>query len=269
VSEPHLSAITVYPIKSAGGIPADSWELDDFGLRHDRRWAVINAAGEALTQRSHPRLALVRPSLTSDSLRIAAPGAGELDVAVGERTARRLPVKVWNDRCEAEPCGVEANQWWSNYLGEPCHMVRMPDSTWREVEASRATGSARVGFADAFPFLIISQAALDALNDRLEVPIPMNRFRPNLVIAAVPPHAEDTWDTVIVGDVEFAVAKACERCVVTTTDQETGIAGREPLRTLAQYRRQPGGGVAFGQNAIHRSRGTLRVGDAATPSLRH
>ncbi|MEO8227917.1 MAG: MOSC N-terminal beta barrel domain-containing protein [Gemmatimonadota bacterium] len=263
----RLTGLWIYPVKGAAPIAVEEWEIDELGLRYDRRWAVIDAAGDVLTQRSHPRLALVCPVITPTSLELRAPGMPPFELPLSRRDERRLPVQIWADRCAAEPCGAAADGWWTTYLGETCQLVRFPESTVRTVEPSRAQRDARVGFADAFPFLIISDAALGALNERLDTPVSMNRFRPNFVVSGVEAHAEDLWDTVRIGDVEFVAAKPCARCVVTTIDQATAIATREPLRTLTRYRREERG-VMFGQNLVHRAPGTVRLGDAVLPIAR-
>ena len=254
-----LAAVNVYPVKSAGGFPAERWELDEFGLRYDRRWAVIDSGGVVLTQRDCATMALVRTGIAAGELRLEAPGMPRLTLPLAGCGGSRLPVRIWGDTCEAERCAPAADAWWSALLGESSHMVRMPD------ESVRPAGDARVAFSDAFPFLILSQASLDALNARLERPLPMNRFRPNLVIGGVEPHAEDRWESVRIGTEEFVLERPCVRCVVTTIDQATAARGTEPLRTLAGYRRNSRGGVEFGRNAIHRTRGNVAVGDAVSP----
>jgi len=260
---PHLSQLNIYPVKSAGGFPVERWPLDEFGLHLDRRWAVIDSAGVTLTQREYAAMALVRTAISAEGLRLEAPGMPLLRLSLGASGGSRLPVRIWKDQCDAERAGPEADAWWSALLGEPCHMVRMPDET------VRAAGAGRVGFADAFPFLIISEGSLDELNARLERPLPMNRFRPSLVIADVAPHAEDTWDSLEIGSESFELAKRCGRCVVTTIDQATGTRSVEPLRTLAQYRRGPGGDVLFGRYARHLTRGRLQVGDGVRAATAH
>ena len=257
-----LSQINVYPVKSAAGFPVESWVLDEFGLRFDRRWAVIDSSGVTLTQRDYASMALVRTSVRDDGLRLEAPGMPLLRLPLGSSGGSRLPVRIWNDVCDAERSGPEADTWWTAFLGEPCHMVRMPDETLRPA------GAGRVAFADAYPFLILSEASVDELNGRLERPVPMNRFRPTLVISGVEPHAEDTWAGLRVGDDAFAIDRGCDRCVVTTIDQATAARGTEPLRTLAAYRRAPDGRVLFGQYARHLTRGRVTVGAAVVPEAK-
>jgi uncharacterized protein YcbX len=173
----------------------------------------------------------------------------------------RRSIRIWDDVVHATDLGDEAARWISSFLGADCRVVFMPDDVVRPVDPRYAQPGDRVGFADAYPFLLISQGALGELNRRLKSPLPMNRFRPNLVVDGVPPHAEDGWARIAIGGVMFEVVKPCARCVVTTTDQETGERGHEPLRTLATYRRT-NGKVHFGQNLIHQGGGELRVGDA-------
>lgn len=254
-----LSQINVYPVKSAGGFSVEQWPLDEFGLRSDRRWAVIDSSGVTLTQREYSIMALVRTAVSEDGLRLEAPGMPLLRLPLGSSGGSRLPVRIWNDVCEAERSGPEADTWWSALLGEPSHMVRMPDETLRPA------GTGRVAFADAFPLLMLSAASLDELNARLERPVPMNRFRPNLVVSGSGAHAEDTWAGARIGSEDFLMTTQCDRCVMTTIDQATASRGKEPLRTLAGYRRGAGGQVLFGRYARHLTRGRLNVGDAVMP----
>jgi uncharacterized protein len=257
-----LSQINVYPVKSAGGFSVGGWPLDEFGLQFDRRWAIIDSSGVTLTQRDYALMALARTAVGEEGLRIEAPGMPLLRLPLGSSGGSRLPVRIWKDVCEAERSGPEADTWWSAYLGEPCHMVRMPDETLRPA------GAGRVGFADAFPFLILSEASLGDLNSRLEGPLPMNRFRPNLVVSGVEPYAEDTWAELRIGSEKLVMERPCGRCVVTTTDQATAARGTEPLRTLAGYRRAGSGSVQFGHYASHLTHGRLDVGDAVAPATR-
>jgi len=259
-----LAAIFVYPVKSAAGIALDAVELDAFGPRHDRRWLVVDPAGHFMTQRRHARLALIQPTLDSDTLMLDAPGMPRLALPLDPPAAAVERVRIWNDDVDAQSAGDDAARWLSDFLGTPCRLVHMPDSSVRQVSLRYGRPGDRVAFADAYPLLLLSAESLDALNARLAEPLPVNRFRPNLLVrGGGEPHAEDRWRRIRVGSVEMDVVKPCARCVITTIDQATGrSAGKEPLRTLAAYRRGPKGGVLFGMNAIHRTRGTLRVGDS-------
>ncbi len=259
----HLSGLFVYPLKSGAGIALERAELDDFGIRHDRRWMVFSDQAGFLTQREIPRLALIRTSFDNGSLRLDAPGARPLRLPLAGPDGARLSVGVWADQTEAVDTGAESAAWISTLIGGPARIVYMPDDVVRPVDPTFAIGEDRVSFADAFPFLLITQASLDGLNARLDQPLRMNRFRPNLVVAGAAAHAEDTWRTIRIGDVSLAVVKPCARCVTTTVEQETGDTGKEPLRTLATYRKRDSK-VYFGQNLIHLDRGELRRGDPVT-----
>jgi uncharacterized protein YcbX len=255
----RLSGVTVYPIKSAAGIPATTWDVDEFGLHHDRRWMVIDSAGTFLTQRTHPKLALVRPSITEGLLRVEAPGVPALELPLTPRSPVRTTVQVWRDRCDALWLGSKPAEWFSGVLGSDCSLVYLPEDSVRLADPAYAPADSRVSFADAFPFLIISEESLADLNARLPVPLPMNRFRPNLVITGGPPYVEDALTSFRIGEISFDVVKPCDRCAITTTDQATGERGKEPLRTLATYRKHAGK-VLFGQNVVHHGTGTLEVG---------
>ena len=236
----RLSALTIYPIKSARGIALTESQVDGFGLRHDRRWMVVDDSGQFLSQRSHSRLALVVPSIRGDKLRVDGPGMPTLEVSLYPSAAVATSVAVWDDVCLASWVGESAADWFFDFLGCPCSLVHMAENAVRP----------RVSFADGFPFLLISEESLADLNRRLAEPLPMNRFRPNLVVAGGAPYDEDYWTHFEIGGIRLRVVKPCGRCVVTTTDQTTGERGREPLRTLATYRKRDGE-VMFGQNVVH------------------
>jgi uncharacterized protein len=255
----RLTSISVYPIKSAAGIAPGAWDLDDFGLRHDRRWMVVDPAGRLVTQRTHPRLALVRPTVLETSLRVEAPGVAPLELPLAPSGSVIVEATVWDDRCDALWLGAGPAQWISTVLRSPCGLVYMPGSTVRPADPAYAPAGTRVSFADAFPFLLISEESLADLNGRLPRPLPMNRFRPNLVIAGGQPYIEDVLDRFEIDGLAFRTVKPCDRCMVTTTDQETTERGVEPLRTLATYRKVDGK-VMFGQNVVHLGTGRLGVG---------
>jgi uncharacterized protein len=255
-----LTSLTLYPIKSARGIPVSEWEVDDFGLRHDRRFMVVDRSGEFLTQRDYPSLGLVAPGVDRDTLRVAAPGMPPLELPLSPMCSVVTRVTVWNDTCDATWMGEKAAEWFSRFLGCDCSLVHMDAETRRPTDPRFDTTGSRVSFADAFPFLLISEESLIDLNGRLVAPIPMNRFRPNLVVAGTDPYAEDSWRRIEIGKIPLDVVKSCSRCVITTTDQTTTERSDEPLRTLATYRKVDGK-VMFGQNAVHYGSGSLRVGD--------
>jgi uncharacterized protein YcbX len=255
----RIAALTVYPVKSAAGVSCKSWDVDDFGLRYDRRWVVTDPEGVFQTQRTVPRLALLEATVSGGALRLQAPGRRPIELALAPEGGRLVRVRVWNDETRGIPVAPEADAWLTSFLGTASQLVYMPHAVVRAVNPAYGAPGDRVSFADAFPFLMISEASLADLNRRLAVPLPMNRFRPNVVVSGCEPYAEDGWRRFRACGIEFQVAKPCARCVVTTTDQRTLERGPEPLRTLATYRRR-GNDVLFGQNAIHRGTGRLTVG---------
>lgn len=264
----QVTRLFVYPVKGCAGTEVPAVELDAFGPRNDRRWMVVGTdPGRFLTQRSHPAMALIRPRVDDGGgLAVDAPGEETLAVAVPPARAFRRPVRVWADGVEAADAGDEAARWLSRVLGDDVRLVHMPDDVIRPVDPSRAPRSdARVSFADGFPLLVVSEESLGELNRRLAAtgagPLPMDRFRPNVVVLAGEPHGEDRWERARLGAIEVRGVKPCARCVVTTVDQSTGKGGVEPLRTLATYRRREDGQVLFGQNAVHMQTGRLSVGD--------
>ncbi len=257
---PVLSGVYVYPIKSCGGISLQSAELGPTGLLQDRRWMLVDESGGFVSQRRHPKLALISPSLTPDRLIVSAPGMPDLEVPLEGETGERLDVEVWGDVQRGAPAGGVADRWFSRFLGVSCRLVRKPDDDVRPVDSAYARSGDQTSFADGFPLLLISSASLEDLNGRLDRPVSMNRFRPNLVVDGCGPYAEDGWGEVRLGDAVFRVAEPCPRCAITTVDQESGERGKEPLKTLATYRKAEGE-VWFGRNLIHTSFGTVRIGD--------
>ena len=259
---PMIAALHIYPVKSLRGQPLDAAVVGERGLRHDRCWMVVDETGGFLTQRTLPRMCRASSAVRDDALVLSADDVADLELPLAGVPGAARSVVVWRDEARAVDQGDEAANWLGGVLGVQCRLVRMADDHVR----SAKTGDGRIGFADAFPFLIISVASLEDLNGRLQRHLPMNRFRPNLVIDGVEPYAEDTWESIRIGDLVLEGAERCERCATTTTDQNTSERGPEPLQTLATYRRKPGGAVVFGRNFIHTSHGvTIRVGDAVLP----
>lgn len=221
---------------------------------------VVDAAGGFRTQRELPRMAFIHPVIGDGALTLRAEGMPDLPLGLTDSGAQQR-VGVWNDTVDAIDQGEQAAEWLTRFLAEPLRLVRFDDAADRRVEQAYAVRPEdQVGFADAYPLLIANEASLAELNTRLAEPLPMRRFRPNIVVTGAAPYAEDSWSRVRVGDVDIAVVKPCARCAVTTVNPDTAEKGKEPLTTLATYRRQEGG-VMFCENAIHLAPGTLRLGD--------
>lgn len=258
-----VQALIVYPIKATRGMAVPLAEVEARGLRHDRRWMLVRPDGAALTQRERPHLGRISAEPVAGGLRVAAPGMPRLDVATPGPDAPRLTVTLWRDRVTGTVAAPPVHRWFTEYLGVEARLVHLSEETVRPVDPAYAVGAAHVSFADGYPLLLTTTASLDDLNRRLDAPLPMRRFRPNVVVAGGEPYAEDRWREIRVGRIGFHVVKPCARCVVTTTDPETGARGKEPLRTLATYR-QRDGKVYFGQNLIPGGEGAIRVGDPVT-----
>lgn len=258
----RVTGLFFYPIKSCAGTALEQATIAARGFVEDRAWLVTDADGVFQTQREMPRLALIHPQVTDDGLVLSAPAMPPLAVDRRADGARRT-VQVWNDPCTTVDQGAEPAVWLTTFLGTPCRLVRMLDDFVRATDPAYSVGlQGQVGFADGYPFLLMTEASLADLNSRMTAPLPMNRFRPNIVVTGSEPYAEDGWRHIRIGGITFAVVKPCERCVITTVDQATAATAREPLRTLASYRQVRGKGVMLGQNLIHTATGTIRVGDA-------
>ncbi|WP_461534633.1 MOSC domain-containing protein [Spongorhabdus nitratireducens] len=257
-----MSQLAVYPVKSTRQIALQQCELDAFGLRNDRRWMVVTPEGQFLTQRQLPQMVLIDVQLTDNGISLQAPDMSLLDVAVPVlNPAGTREVLVWNDTVEALDAGDRAAVWLSGFLQRDCRLVYMPDSTFRQVDPRYAETGQRTGFADGFPLLLISEASLEGLNSKLESPVPMARFRPNLVISGCEPHAEDSWKRIRIGEVEFSLAKPCTRCVIPSINTDTAEKDSRMLKVLAGYRRDERKRVIFGMNLIHSGLGSITVGD--------
>ncbi|MGH7293974.1 MAG: MOSC domain-containing protein, partial [Polyangiaceae bacterium] len=265
--EARVAGLFVYPVKSCRAVALDRAVVEARGLRYDRRWMVVDPDGSFVTQRARPDLARVEVAVD--------PSSGILNLSTREHPTLQLPlvpddgaartVRIWDDEVEAIDGGADAARWISLVLGGAASLVFMPERTSRAVSPRYARGADVVSFADAFPILFTATASLADLNARLERGLPMDRFRPNVVVDGGTPWQEDGWRRVRVGRIGVRVVKGCDRCVVTTVDQRTGERGVEPLRTLATFRQREHK-VYFGVNGIPEAPGEIAVGDVLTTS---
>jgi uncharacterized protein len=255
-----LSSLIYYPIKACRGFEVRSTLVGCMGLEHDRRMMVVTTEGTFLTQREYPQLAHVTPALEAGTLTLSAPDYDSIHLAI-QSSGTPWPVDIWKSKgVHAVDQGEEAAQWFSDWLGISVRLVHIADGYKRKLNPQYAVREDdHTGFADGYPILLISEESLQDLNTRLETPVPVNRFRPNLVVRGCEPYAEDTWNKIKIGDVEVAVVKPCPRCVVTTIDKETLEQSKEPLKTLSKYRKHELGAI-FGQNVIPLNSGGLRLG---------
>jgi hypothetical protein len=256
-----LSGIFIYPIKSLGGVSVESAVAEERGLQHDRRWMLVDESGKFLSQREYPQMALFSVSILENRLLVTHKKSNSsINIPFQNQTKEILKVKIWEDACSAAKISNESDEWFSDLLGIKCTLVYMLDDERRIVDKKYVDEEKIVGFADAYPFLIIGQSSLDDLNSKLRALIPMNRFRTNFVFTGGVPFAEDNWKDFNIGDVHFKAVKPCARCVVTTINQETGERNYEPLQTLSYYRKV-GGKVIFGMNVICKTIGRVSIGD--------
>lgn len=248
----RIASLHVYPVKSCRGIDLQRSRVTATGLEWDRRWMIVDGNGRFVTQRETPRLAGITTAIGT-TLRLAAAGLQDLVIEPQHDGARR-EVRIWGDVVVGVDAGDEAADWLLAALGAPLRLVRIDEAARRDADPEFAgPGPNPVAFTDAYPFLVISKASLEDLNLRLPTPLPMNRFRPNIVIEGVPAYAEDALTVFRFGPVAIRGVKRCTRCVITTTDQDSCIrdASQEPLRTLKGYRYDKAlRGVVFGQNCI-------------------
>ncbi|MFF4849249.1 MOSC domain-containing protein [Streptomyces sp. NPDC001194] len=268
MSNLYVQALHIHPVKSVAGTAPDEMAVEPWGLSGDRRWAVVDTEGTVITQRQQPRLALAaaRP-LGGGAVALSAPGMAGLTVEVPEPGPLE-PVTLFGKKIETVVAASAAADWFSAYLGVPARLVHMDDpAVRRPVDPQYALPGETVSLADAYPVLLTTLASLDALNSLIaqgdhpeEGPLPMNRFRPNVVVAGAEAWAEDGWERLAIGDAVFRGVRECGRCIVTTTDQATAERGKEPLKTLARHRRI-GKSLAFGRQLVPVRTGTVRVGD--------
>ncbi|WP_040480075.1 MOSC domain-containing protein [Vreelandella boliviensis] len=272
----QITQLNIYPVKSLKGISVHHSELQEHGLAWDRRWMLVDAQQRFVTQRQLPALATVEVALTDEHLVLSHPNVEPLNVPLAEPKGNLRLVSVWNDHCKALPESDEVSRWLVAALGEQAQglsMVRFANEFTRAVEEDFLDGgSAHTYFSDGYPFLITTTGSLDALNQALiakgQAPIPMNRFRPNIVVKSDEAWAEDRWATLTEasGTFQLALRKPCKRCKITTIDQHTAAvpAPAEPLKTLIELNTQPNQkGAHFGQNAtlLNGEGSVIRVGD--------
>jgi uncharacterized protein YcbX len=283
MQEVILTGLYIYPIKSLRGIAVNSTTVERRGLQYDRRWMLIDENNKFISQRECPKMATISVEISDRALVVNAEGMTAI-IPFEPDTSDRIQVIIWKSLCEAVSYSDRINAWFTEVLARPCRLVYMPQETCRRVNPKYDVNDSIVSFADGYPFLLIGEASLADLNQRLDNPIPMNRFRPNLVVSGAPAFAEDEWKEIAIAQATFHVVKPCDRCSIPSIDQETGIpTGQKLLKTLASYRlanktlfnKQVDSGsfdntILFGQNLIGDREGAcLKVGEAVKIVERH
>lgn len=261
----RVASLWRYPVKSLRGLAVNQLRLDKRGAADDRRWMVVGERGNFLTQRQLPAMSRIAVELDEASLllrHLDRPGA-EIRLNRQPANAPAINVRIWRDHCEAVDMGEAAARWLSAQLQRKLRLCFMPESSRRQVDLDYARAGDLVNFADGFPLLVCNAASVAALSQRLGRPLEEQRFRPNIVVEGAPAFAEDRWRKLRIADIDLDLVKPCARCPIPSIDPGSGQRQRDVAELLNSMCRRDGA-VYFGQNAIHRSWGTLRVGDAVT-----
>lgn len=262
-----VASLHVYPIKSLGGFSVNEARISDRGFEHDRRWMLVDVNGRFITQREVPTMACLHCSPITNGFRVRdVRDDDHIDLPLALTDGPTSRSRVFDDEVDVLHSSTHVSAWFAEKLDASCSLVFMPDTAHRPVDARYATGINSL--SDGYPYLILSHASLEDLNGRMAKALPMDRFRPNIVIKGGSAFQEDGWKEIGIGSARFALVKPCGRCVIPTTDQHTGERSKEPTRTLATYRRRPGTEgevkVDFGMNAMAISGDVVRVGDLVT-----
>jgi len=257
-----ITQLFIYPIKSLGGIEVQSSWVGERGLQYDRRWMLIDDRERFITQRKHKQLALFRTAIDTDHLIVhhLQDPSDKLYIPLQTSTREAIAVTIWEDVCNALIVDPVADEWVSSRMGMKLRLVYMPDESRREIDPDYAFEKEITSFSDGYPILLVGQSSMDHLNEKLQQPLSIDRFRPNIVFTGGAPHQEDEMKSFDINGLAMLGVKPCGRCVVTTIDQQTGIAGEEPLVTLSGYRKW-NNKIYFGQNVIPKSFGLIKVGD--------
>ena len=262
----QVSSIHIYPVKSTAGIELLQADINQLGLAFDRRFVLCDNQGQFITARTEPTLCLIQATLTTTGIELTANGMPNLMLNYKAFSARYKKVIVWDDEINSQVCSAEADRWFSRYLSRNCQLVFFGERSNR-IKQPNTSDERSLAFADGYPLLLISQASLNDLNQRLAqqnlLPVAMSQFRPNIVVNDCSAFAEDIWQHIRIGEIEFIVSKPCERCVFTTVNPKSGKKHpqQQPLATLRDYRKSDQGEVLFGQNLIPLNQGTIKQGD--------
>ena len=258
----QVSRLFIYPIKSLAGIEVVSAKVTDRGFEHDRRWMLVDANNRFLSQREYSQMALIKTAITEAGIAVYHVQHHDkgIDIPFIPTTGKTGMFTIWDDTCPGQYVSNEADDWFSETLGTTCRLVYMPDDSQRFVEEKYRMDDEVTSFSDAYPFLILGESTLGYLNSKLDVELPLNRFRPNIVFSGSEAHLEDSMAHIRISGIDFFGVKLCARCNILTIDQDTAIQSKEPTRTLATYRAK-NNKIYFGQNLLHRGEGIVHVCD--------
>lgn len=260
-----ISALYVYPVKSLAGIQLGQSQLSEFGLHNDRRWLIVDDNGLFMSQRTTPKMATIKTAIENNQLSLSHDGEEILIPHVSSQNPN-MEVTVWKDSLKAQLVSEKVDSWLTQILGETCHLVYMPKSAERQIDKDFAQDKQYVSFADAFPILLVSQASIDDLNKRLEKPVNINRFRPNIVVDGISAFAEDHWKDFTINKVEYHMAKPCSRCIMPSINQQTGKQDNVKLLSVLNKYRKFDKKIKFAVNILYKDASkvnnqSIRVGD--------
>jgi len=257
-----VSELFIYPVKSLGGFSVTAAKITDRGFEYDRRWMLVDSNNCFLTQRDFPQMALLQVQLSDNGLKVyhKINSNENINISTSITTNDFSRVQIWSDTCKAQFVDPDYDKWFSDMLSMKCRLVYMPDNSIRRVDTRYASNKELTSFSDGYPFLMIGQSSLDDLNSRMVDPLPINRFRPNIVFTGGLPFQEDKMQHFSINKIQFYGVELCARCVVTTINQDNGFKNKEPLKTLSTYRFK-NNKIYFGQNLLHKGEGDIYVGD--------
>ncbi len=253
-----VKSLHIYPIKSLQGIELSSVELTDTGFKYDRQWMLVDDNNTFITQRSYPKMARFKTAIVNDTLRVSM-GGSSIDLDLNKQSESNIEVTIWLDTVQACLEDENINNWFSQQLDMPCKLVKLALNKKRSVDNTFAKNQETVGFADAFPLLVVAHNNIELLNSKLNEPAEMNRFRANIVIDGLAPHEEDKIQSIIINDININLVKPCDRCTVPSVNQQTGEKRPDILRALIKYR-QFNKKIYFGMNGIHQQNGIIEKG---------
>jgi uncharacterized protein YcbX len=246
-----ISALYIYPVKSLAGIQLEQSQLSEFGLHNDRRWLIVDEDGLFMSQRTTPKMATIKTAL-KDGVLMLSHKDKKIKVPKAISKSKTIQVTVWNDSLNAQLLSCEVDEWLSEILGQTCHLVYMPKSAERQIDKDFAKENQYVSFADAFPLLLVSQASIDDLNKRLETPVNINRFRPNIVVEGIAAFAEDLWKDFTINKVKYHMAKPCSRCIMPSINQQTGKQENVKLLSILNKYRKFDKKIKFAVNILYK-----------------
>ena len=252
-------SLNIYPIKGMQAVSMESVRVLERGFEHDRRYMLVDHKGTFISQRTHPELVFFQPQIMDDEL-IVRHNDESINIPLNSTLENTIETTIFDNPVSATEVSLSANKWFSSKLGQDVRLVKMTKNNIRHKQLIKGPAQVEVSFADGYPYLILGTESLNHLNSKLDDPISINRFRPNIVVETKVPHIEDSWEKIKIGNAGFLIVKSCGRCPVVTIDQSSGIRSKEPLKTLATYRKQDKK-VYFGASAISREESMVYIGD--------